>query len=222
MATYLVTGATRGIGLELARQLSARGEEVIATARNPARPGELEALPVRVVGLDLHDPWSIEGLAEITQGVDVLINNAGVSSQGTSVTNLEKADLEQAFLINSIAPMLVAKALLPALRSGQRRQIINISSQLASVSRNTGGSSYGYRASKAALNMLTVCLSNELKAEGFTCVAMHPGWVRTDMGGSGAPLTPAQSVRSLLEVFDALTPQRTGSFLNYDGTTIPW
>jgi NAD(P)-dependent dehydrogenase (short-subunit alcohol dehydrogenase family) len=125
-------------------------------------------------------------------------------------------------MVNSFAPILVAKAMLANLRAGHRKTIVNISSQLGSITNNTGGSSYGYRASKAALNQLNRSLSNELASERFTCAVVHPGWVRTDMGGSNADLTTEQSVASMVRVFDAFTPARNGSFLNYDGTTLPW
>jgi NAD(P)-dependent dehydrogenase (short-subunit alcohol dehydrogenase family) len=224
MPTFFVTGCTRGIGLEFARQLSARGDEVLATARDPERAGELSSLPVQIVGLDVSDRWSIENLADpaAERAIDVLINNAGVSSASKTLAECDFDELGRVFTINSIGPVMVSKALVPSLRLGKRRVIVNISSQLGSISNNTGGSSYGYRASKAALNMFTTCLANEFKGEGFTCVSLHPGWVRTDMGGAEAPLTPQQSVRQMLTIIDRLTPAESGKFLSYDGKIIPW
>src|SRR5690606_22411454 len=130
--------------------------------------------------------------------IDVLINNAGVSSAGKKLESLDAAELQHVMMVNAIAPVLVARALLPNLRAGRRRLIVNITSQLGSIANNTGGSSYGYRASKAALNMLTRSMANELRGEGFTCIAVHPGWVKTDMGGEEAPLAPEESARDLL------------------------
>lgn len=222
--TYFVTGANRGIGLEFARQLSARGDRVLATCRDPARAAELASVASRVVRLDLTDPASLGALPPELgeQPVDVLICNAGVSAEGKSVATLDGAELRRVLDVNAVAPILVAQALLPALRRGSRKLVCNITSQLGSIANNTGGSTYAYRASKAALNMLTVSMANELRPEGFTCVAVHPGWVRTDMGGPNATLAPDEAVRSMLSVLDKLSPASTGRFLNYDGAPMPW
>ncbi|MCC6228244.1 MAG: SDR family oxidoreductase [Phycisphaerales bacterium] len=222
--THLVTGATRGIGLEFARQLSQRGDVVLATARDPKNAGELSGFRLSIGGLDVADPISIEGLTEALSDrpIDVLINNAGVGSPTKSIADCTADELQRVFMINSIAPMLVAKAALPSLRLGKRKIIVNISSQLASITNNTGGSSYAYRASKAALNQLNKSLANELGPEGFTCVVVHPGWVRTDMGGPNAPILPPDSVKMLLKLIDALTPADNGKFFNNDGTILPW
>lgn len=223
-STFLVTGATRGIGLEFARQLSQRGDDVLATARDPKNAGELTSFRLSIGGLDVSEPISIEGLTEALAGrpIDVLINNAGVGSPTKSINDCTADELQRVFMINSVAPMLVAKAVLPSLRLGSRKQIVNISSQLASITNNTGGSSYAYRASKTALNQLNKSLANELGPEGFTCVVVHPGWVRTDMGGANAPIVPADSVKLLLKLIDALTPADNGKFFNNDGTVLPW
>ncbi|MCC6969394.1 MAG: SDR family oxidoreductase [Phycisphaerales bacterium] len=222
--TFLVTGATRGIGLEFARQLSQRGDDVLATARDPKNAGELSSFRLSIGGLDVSDPISIEGLAEALAGrpIDVLINNAGVGSPTKSINDCTADELQRVFMVNSVAPMLVAKAVLPSLRLGSRKLIVNISSQLASITNNTGGSSFAYRASKTALNQLNKSLANELGPEGFTCVVVHPGWVRTDMGGPNAPIVPADSVKLLLKLIDALTPADNGKFFNNDGTVLPW
>ncbi len=223
-STYLITGATRGIGLEFARQLSERGEDVLATARDPKHAGELSSFRLSIGGLDVSDPISIEGLTEAMAGrsLDVLINNAGVGSHTKSIADCTADELQRVFMINSIAPMLVAKAVLPSLRLGKRKLIVSISSQLASIANNTGGSSYAYRASKTALNQLNKSLANELGPEGFTCVVVHPGWVRTDMGGPNAPIVAAESVKLLIKLIDGLTPTDNGKFFNNDGTVIPW
>jgi len=218
--TFLITGASRGIGLEFTRQLRAAGHAVIATTRNgkPIDPAT-ETLPLLA-----DDEISIAALAKALDGrpIDVLINNAGVSSDARDLATVTLAELDRVFRVNAFAAILVAKALLPSLRLGTRKTIVNISSQLGSITNNTGGSSYAYRASKTALNQLTVCLANELKADGFCCVAMHPGWVKTDMGGPNAPLTPEQSVTNMHKTIDALTPADTGRFLNHDGKPLPW
>ncbi len=227
MPTYLITGANRGIGLEFARRLAARGERVIATTRRPAElSAEAASLRgVTWVALDVSDPASIDSLASRlggTDSIDVLINNAGVSSTIKAIAQLTAEELHRVFAVNSFAPLLVTRALLPLLKAGQRKLIVNISSQLASIANNTGGSSYPYRASKTALNQLTASLSNELRPAGFTCLAMHPGWVKTDMGGQEAHLTVEQAVTHMLPVIDGATPAQSGRFLNYDGKPLPW
>lgn len=230
--TYVVTGANRGLGLEFVRQLVARGESVIATTRSIEKADALRAVGgqsgrVQVIALDVTDQESIAGLGSRVEAaggraVDVLINNAGVSSTSKSVTQLDAAEMQRVFMVNSIAPLLVSKALLPQLRLGARKRIVQITSQLGSIANNTGGSTYAYRASKSALNQLNRCLANELAPEGFTCLAVHPGWVRTDMGGPNAHLSPEESVRAILKTIDEATIANNGAFVNYDGATLPW
>jgi NAD(P)-dependent dehydrogenase (short-subunit alcohol dehydrogenase family) len=223
-STYLVTGANRGIGLEFARQLTFRGDRVIATARDPEKAADLKATGATVWPLDVADAASIASLSKrvAETPIDVLINNAGVSSASKSITTLDGEELARVFRVNSTGPMLVAKAVLQALKSGQRKTVLSITSQLGSIANNTGGSSYAYRASKAALNMLNRSLAAELKGDGFTCVVAHPGWVQTDMGGKEAPLAPQESVRALVVLLDRLTTADTGKFFNYDGKELPW
>jgi len=222
--TIFLTGASRGIGLELATQLRAAGHHVIATVRDRAASGPLVEAGVRAIQLDVTDFAAVDAIAERLDDapVDVLINNAGVSSTSKTIAECTAPELARVINVNSIAPLMLARALLPNLRASQRRCVMNVSSQLASITNHKGGSSYGYRASKCALNMLTVCLAKELAPEGFTCVAVHPGWVRTDMGGQAAPLLPAQSASFLIERMNSLTPGLSGKFLNYDGTELPW
>jgi len=223
-ATCLITGATRGIGLEFARQLAARGDHVIATARDPAKAGEIARVAARVVALDVSDPASIDSLPERVgpDTIDLLINNAGVSSEAKTLSQCSAAELQRVFMVNSTAPVLVLRAMLPNLRAGKRRHVASITSGLGSISGNTGGSSYPYRASKAALNMLNRSVANELAPEGFVCVAIHPGWVRTDMGGPSAPLTPSKAVAAMIRLLDRLDAADNGRFLNFDGTPLPW
>jgi NAD(P)-dependent dehydrogenase (short-subunit alcohol dehydrogenase family) len=224
--TMIVTGASRGIGLEMCRVLATRGDRVIATARatTPALAELASAHGVEVMELEVTDAGSINALAKRLSGrpIDALINNAGVSSTAKSISELTMEELQRVFAINASAPMLVAAALLPNLRLGARKVVMNISSQLASIANNKGGSTYPYRASKTALNQLTVCMANELRADGFCCVCVHPGWVKTDMGGPNAPLLPPESAGYLIRLLDGLTSAKSGSFLNYNGATMPW
>jgi len=225
MTTYLITGANRGLGLEFARQLSKRsGVTLLATAREPDKATELARLVHEVLPLDVSDPASIGALSERVKErpVDVLINNAGVSGEAKSIEKLDAGELERVFMVNAFGPLLVTRALLKNFRAGGKKTVFSITSQLGSIANNKGGSTYSYRASKAALNQLNMSLSNELKGEGFTCVVAHPGWVRTDMGGPEATLAPEESIAGLLRIIDGLRPQDTGKFFNYDGTALPW
>jgi NAD(P)-dependent dehydrogenase (short-subunit alcohol dehydrogenase family) len=226
MAVYFVTGANRGLGIEFVRQLRARSDTVVAAARSGE--AELTRLGARFVALDVADEQGIRSAALAIAGepIDVLINNAGVSSKAKRLDELTADELRGVFAINATGPMLVGAALLPSLRSGRQRKIINISTQMGSIALNSppnaGGTSYGYRSSKAALNMLTASLANELRPEGFTCIALHPGWVRTDMGGSEAPLGAPESVSSMIKLIDGLRPDQSGAFLDLHGRTLPW
>lgn len=255
MATYVITGCNRGLGLEMAAQLAARGEQVIATARRPEKASDLGELAVEVVPLDITDTSSVDALRERLAGrpVDVLINNAGIGVDAQPLEELEFRELNEFFEVNSIGALRVARALLGNLEKGGKT-IVNITSRVGSVGLNgttirelrlprlpgrvgtivvryerprqtAGGArrpSYGYRASKAALNMLTRGLAGELGPKGFICIVLHPGWVRTEMGGAKAPLTPGESVSGMLRVMGDLTPADNGEFLDYRGVRIPW
>ena len=222
--TVLVTGANRGLGLELARQLQAAGATVIGTARSPQEATELAGLGVRVLQLDVTDPASVDALVASLGDtpLDALLNNAGWFGSRGSATALDPQVALQEYEVNCLGPLRVTQALLPALRRGQAKLVMNMSSGLGSIANNSRGGSGGYRASKAALNMLTATMAAELRDEGFIFVAMSPGWVQTDMGGPDAALTPEDSVRGILATLAPLGVADTGRFLNHDGSTLPW
>ncbi|HKE14831.1 MAG TPA: SDR family oxidoreductase [Kofleriaceae bacterium] len=224
MSTWLVTGANRGIGLELCRQLAARGDEVIATAREPDGADELRGLGVRVEPLELRDQDSADRLARALEGaaLDVLVNNAGRGGAGPGIGELDWEIIADHFAVNAIGPMRVAQALLPALRRGRARKIAHLSSDLASIGGNLSGGYYGYRSSKAALNMMNRSLAHELRPEGFICLALHPGWLQTDMGGPRAPVPVADGVARVLRVIDSAGPGDSGKFVSYSGAELPW
>jgi NAD(P)-dependent dehydrogenase (short-subunit alcohol dehydrogenase family) len=223
-ATYLVTGANRGIGLELARQLSARGDRVIATARKPVTARPLANLDVHIQKLDVADPRSVAELGQRLEGVpiDVLLHNAGIGTAGPRIDRVDPDDVAQAFRVNALGPLRVTQALLPGLRAGRRKTIVGITSGLGSISENTSGSWSAYRISKAALNQLFRTLAAELRTQGFICALISPGWVQTDMGGSGATLTPRESVAAMLRVLDSLAPDDNGQFFDHRGRRVAW
>lgn len=222
--TWLVTGANRGLGLEMARQLVHRGDTVIATARDVAGATALAGLGVRVEPLEVADADSVAALALRLDGapIDVVVNNAGYGTRAPTLADLDVAELEHYFRVNAMGPLRVTKALLPNLRAGGARRVVQVTSKMGSIADNQRGGSYGYRASKAALNMINQSLSVDLREDGFTCVVLHPGWVKTDMGGARAPLDAPASVSGMVAVIDGLSPDDTGRFLNYDGSGIPW
>ena len=221
---YLVTGANRGIGLAFVRALSERGDRVIAAARRPEEARDLAKLPVRAEPLDVADEKSVAGLARRLAGepLDVLINNAAIGDDGPAFEGLPMKSLEEAFRVNAVGPAAVTQALLPNLRAGRSRTVVNLSSGLGSISENDSGGWIAYRASKAALNQLTRTIAVELKRERFICVAICPGWVRTDMGGRGAPLSADASVAFMLKVLDGLTLADSSRFLDRHGRDSPW
>jgi len=232
MQRVLVTGANRGLGLEFTRQLLARGDRVYATCRQPgkalaltslagAHPGHLHVLP-----LELDKERSIAELVRetsaLTEALDVLINNAGVLVSGEHFGALTAKALEATFASNVAGPVLLTQALFPLLEKGTNSKVMNLSSRLGSIA---GGGAFGtpsYAISKAALNMATRQLAAALAPHHVTMFCVSPGWVRTDMGGASAPLTPADSVAKLLGVLDAAKPADAGRFLDNDGSDIPW
>lgn len=224
MGSWLVTGANRGIGLEFARKVSGRGERVVGTARRPERADELRETGARVEALDVGDDASVAALARSLDGevLDVLVLNAAVGEAGPGVAHLVPADVERTLNVNSVGAVRVMRALLPNMRAGKRRTIVALSSGLASIERNAEGGWIAYRMAKAALNMFLRSAASELSRDGFTCVLIDPGWVRTAMGGKDAPITTDASVEAMLRVIDGLRPSDSGRFLDRRGRDVPW
>lgn len=227
----VVTGANRGIGLELVRQLQARGDVVEACARDPSAADELRSLAgerVRLHRLDVTDPASVHALAEALgdAAVDVLFNVAGVwggerQSLGT-MADLALEDVLRTFDVNAAGPLRVVLALLPHVRRGEGRKLVHVTSGMGSIGDNTRGGFYAYRMSKAALNMMSRSLAVDLRGEGIVSVVIDPGWVQTDMGGPSAPTPVADSVRGILREIDRVTLADSGEFLNWKGNRYPW
>ncbi len=219
MPTVVITGANRGIGFEMARQCAARGDRVIAVCRKSN--SELDELGVRIIeGVDVSSDESVNRLAGELDGVDIdyLVNNAGVLER-TSLDKLDFDSMERQFLVNSIAPLRVTAALLPKLRVGSK--VFIITSRMGSIDDNTSGGSYGYRMSKAAVNMAGKSLSVDLKEEGIAVFLLHPGWVATDMTGKTG-IDVRESASGLIERMDALDIADTGSFWHQEGYRLPW
>lgn len=228
---YAITGASRGLGLEFVRQLLNRGDSIDAGVRSPAEANQLQGLAretggrLKIHALDISNEKSVDAFAAaVGQGepLDVLINNAGVYGKDGKLTGLDYTSLADTFAVNTLGPLRLTAALLPALRRGAARRIIHITSQMGSIGQNGQGGSYGYRISKAAMNMAMRNMHLELQGEGFVTVSMHPGWVQTDMGGPQAPLRPEESVRGMINVIDRLKAEDGGRFFSYDGQELPW
>lgn len=223
--SVLITGANRGIGLELARQYSASGWRVIGTARAPGEAQELGSLDnTRVLQLDVTDQESVTRFADELgeTPIDVLINNAGILPMMNSVPRIDPDLFSHILAVNTVGPVRVTQVVLPNLRKGNLKKIINVTSNLGSIAENTSGQFYGYRESKAALNMFTRSLAAELRDEGFTCVVLHPGWVQTDMGGPQAPVPVEESAAGLRTVIDTLALEDSGTFRTWRGETMDW
>lgn len=231
--TALVTGANRGIGLAFVRQLLARGDHVVAACRQPGKAAALNALggehPGRLQVLPL-DVASEKSRAELVrelhlvlgedEHIDLLVNNAGVLHSGERFGQLRQETLEDSLRANAIGPLLLAQAISPLLRDGA--VVANLSSQLGSISGVNRFGAPSYAISKAAQNMATAQLAQALAARGIVVLALHPGWVQTDMGGSKAPDAPDDVVAGMLHLIDAATPMQSGGFFDWRGETLPW
>lgn len=238
MQRVLVTGAGRGIGLEVTRQYAERGDQVLAGCRNIGSAPDLRALAERhgdrvtVLPLDVTDNASIAASVRrahaAVDGLDVLINNAAINPGDVTVEGpdgqhvIDGTRMEDILRVNVVAPLVVAQSFLALLHAGTHPRVVNISSGAGSLTDTTSGGDYAYATSKAALNMVTRTFAFNAQGEGITAVMIDPGWVRTDMGGTSADLEPEESARGLLTVIDGLTPRDAGRYLRYDGSELPW
>lgn len=224
-STVLITGANRGIGLELARQYAAEGWRVLACCRVPERARALSGHGLVIHRLDVAEQASIDALkAKLGDTpIDLLINNAGVGGgEHQSFGDIDYAAWEQTLIVNTFGPYRMIEAFVDNVTASAGKTIANISSCMASITEYDDGGDYIYRSSKVALNMVVHNLSVDLKARGVTVLALHPGWVRTDMGGPEAPVTPEESAAAMRKNIAAATFSDTGGFLDYDGALLPW
>jgi len=220
MGVAVVTGANRGIGLELARQLNARGMSVVAVCRKTS--SELDALGVRVEsGCDVAEPAAWSTLAErlANDDIELLIQNAGMLV-ADALDNVDPAAVRAQFELNAIAPLFLTRALAPRLRAGAK--VALITSRMGSMGDNGSGGYYGYRMSKAALNAAGVSLARDLKPRGVAVIMLHPGMVRTRTIGGQGMIEAEESVRGLLRRIDELGLETTGRFLHQNGEVLPW
>lgn len=228
--TWMITGANRGIGLALTMELLRRGDHVVAAARDPWGGALTEvaggqAGTLTPLELDVTSDRSVAAAKQALDGrpIDVLVNNAGVYGprDRQSALDMDFKAWREVFEVNVYAPLRVAQAFLPNVEAGSGRKIVTISSRMGSIGSNPSGA-IAYRSSKAAVNMVMVGFGNAVRGSEVAVLLFHPGWVRTDMGGSGADIPPAESAAGLIATIDASGMRETNSFRNWKGEAIPW
>jgi NAD(P)-dependent dehydrogenase (short-subunit alcohol dehydrogenase family) len=226
MPTVLITGANRGIGLELARQYAGENWSVIATCRDPAGAKDLGGIKgdIRIEALDVADDGQIKALAKVLSGtaIDVLLNNAGILPGYEGFGQTDTQTWLKTLHVNVIGPLHIAEAFADHVAQSQQKKIASITSGMGSIGRNSSATAYIYRTSKAGLNMAMVTAANDLKSRGIAVAVISPGWVKTDMGGPNAALTVTESASGIRKVIAGLGPRISGRFFNHDGEELPW
>ena len=226
----VITGANRGLGLEFCRQYLAGGAKVYACSRSPEKAATLLELKqsygeaLEIVPLDVSNPVMLANLPYvIEEPIDILINNAGIyGPKGLAFGEYKADDWAEVLKINTIAPMMVAQALAGKVAASREKKMVLVSSKMGSIADNQKGGSYIYRSSKAAVNAVGKALAIDFAEQGVKVAIVHPGWVQTDMGGSGGLIDAQTSITGLCEVIENLNDSNSGEFFNYDGTLIPW
>jgi len=232
MKHVLITGANRGIGLELVRQSAARGDLVFAGCRIPRKafalekfsaqyPGKVSILPIDIANEE-SIAQSAASVAKKVDRLDSIFNNAAINMGDETLSEVNADVLLKTIRVNAVGAVLMSQKFLFLLKEGDAPKIINISSEAGSIEKMTKFRGYNYCGSKAALNMYTRSLAWDPETEGITVISIHPGWVRTDMGGSEAHLSVTQSVEGMLKVVDGLTPDDNGKFYTWKGIEYPW
>lgn len=223
-STVFITGAGKGLGLEFARQYAQAGWRVIASCRAPAKSADLAALGVETHALDVADFDAVAALAKKLRGtpIDLLLGNAAQFGDSQEFGQVDMEDWAHVLRVDLMAPLALAQAFVEHVGVSRGRVMAFLSSRMGSIADNGSGGFYIYRTAKAALNMLVKNLAVDLEPRGIVTVALHPGWVRTDMGGPSAPLEPPVSVAGLRQVLGRITDRDSGKFLGHDGIEIPW
>jgi len=229
MSSIMITSANRGLGLEFVRQYAADGWRVFAACRNPDAADDLQKLArthsVTVFAMDVTDLSSIRHAAADLhdESIDVLLNSAGIIGEpGQRTGHIDYESWEQVLNVNTMGPLRVTEAFVEHVARSERKLVVTITSGLGSLTDNTSGGSIPYRSSKAAVNMAMRSAAIDLAPRGIACVLVNPGWVKTDMGGSNAPLTPSESVAALKRLMATFGLAHSGKFFHYDGREYAW
>jgi NAD(P)-dependent dehydrogenase (short-subunit alcohol dehydrogenase family) len=228
--TYVISGTSRGIGLELARQALKSGNIVWALARNPEKSEKLEKLKtefpetLKTASVDVTSDSSVTAFSQKLGNtpVDILINNAGayLDEPGIGFEKLDFDKVVESFQINTVGAIRMTQSLLPLLQKSKKPKLIHITSLMGSIEDNESGGAYAYRISKAALNMFSKSFSKDFPE--ISSAVVHPGWVKTDMGGNGAPTSPEESAKGIHQVISDLSLDKSGSFFDFEGDQLPW
>lgn len=231
MKTILITGTNRGIGLKLTKIFAENNWNVIACCRKPEKADELNDIAkkhnnIEIHKLDVSDFNNIEALGKSLKerSIDILLNNAGVygSDKGQFFGNIDYTSFKDTFKINTLAPLKICEVLINQIKSSDKKVVAIVTSMMGSITLNTDGKQFIYRVTKCAANMVVKCLSNELKNDSISVVAIHPGWVKTDMGGKDAPVTPEDSAKGIFNVLTKIDKSSTGKFIDFQGNELPW
>ena len=225
MSNILIIGANRGLGLEFAKQYSNTNHNIIATTRNKDSSKELSEINnIDIAELDLTSDASVNSFVTSigSQKIDILIHNAGIFSDEQLKEDLDTDAWMNEMRINAVIPIILARKLKNNLKMGSDKKVVFISSQMGSIDDNYSGRFYFYRSSKSALNSAARSLSIDWKDDGISVLILHPGWVKTDMGGPNAPVSIDESIEGMMQVIDSTDIRDTGRFLNYDGKELPW
>lgn len=241
MRRILITGTNRGIGLALVQQYLAQNDTfIIATCRNPNSADDLNAVAeansdrVKVVQLDVINPTSIADSVKViaaqVDGLDMLINNAGILPGGvdnrdpeiSAFGQLDPDAMLKVFQVNTVSPVIITQAFADLLRNGENVRVINVSSDAGSITLRNKGCDYSYPSSKAGLNMMSRCLAGDLRGDSIIVISLHPGFIKTDMGGVNARLELDEAIPTMVETMDNLTMDDSGQFFNWDGKQVDW
>jgi len=228
--TILITGANRGIGLELSEQFAEDGWQVLACCRNPADARQLQALSERGLAIELHaldvtDYAQMATLADqlANRPIDILLSNAGIyGSKGTGFGEVDAEEWRQVLEVNTIAPLMLAQAFVEQVAASQQKLVAVISSKVGSIADNSSGGSYIYRSSKTAVNQVVKSLSIDLAGRNIAVISLHPGWVQTEMGGPNAEIGTDESVSGLKSILQSAGLAQSGQFIEFNGNSIPW